>query len=229
MTEILAITNLVKTFSQPGGGALTVLNIPSLKVAVGEQVALIGKSGGGKTTLLHLIAGLLVPDEGSIRIAKTEITRLSEQGRDRFRAGSIGYVFQTFNLMPAFTALENVKLGMTFGSGRRDSSRAGDLLERVGLADRAHYRPAQLSVGQQQRVAIARALAGSPKILLADEPTANVDPVSAENVLELIRNTCREEQVAMLMVTHDMEIASRFDRVEELDTINLALTGSHPD
>jgi putative ABC transport system ATP-binding protein len=131
--------------------------------------------------------------------------------------------------MPAFTALENVKLGMTFGSGRRDSSRAGDLLERVGLADRAHYRPAQLSVGQQQRVAIARALAGSPKILLADEPTANVDPVSAENVLELIRNTCREEQVAMLMVTHDMEIASRFDRVEELDTINLALTGSHPD
>ncbi|MCP4890438.1 MAG: ABC transporter ATP-binding protein [Planctomycetaceae bacterium] len=229
MTEILAITDLVKTFSQPGGGALTVLNIPSLKVAVGEQVALIGKSGGGKTTLLHLIAGLLVPDEGSIRIAKTEITRLSEQGRDRFRAGSIGYVFQTFNLMPAFTALENVKLGMTFGSGRRDSSRAGDLLERVGLADRAHYRPAQLSVGQQQRVAIARALAGSPKILLADEPTANVDPVSAENVLELIRNTCREEQVAMLMVTHDMEIASRFDRVEELDTINLALTGSHPD
>ncbi|MGB0599225.1 MAG: ABC transporter ATP-binding protein [Rubripirellula sp.] len=228
MTEILAITDLVKTFSQPGGGSLTVLDIPSLEVAVGEQVALIGKSGGGKTTLLHLIAGLLVPDEGSIRIAKTEITRLSEQGRDRFRAGSIGYVFQTFNLMPAFTALENVKLGMTFGSGRRDSSRAGDLLERVGLADRAHYRPAQLSVGQQQRVAIARALAGSPKILLADEPTANVDPVSAENVLELIRNTCREEQVAMLMVTHDMEIASRFDRVEELDTINLALTGSHP-
>ncbi|MEE2937069.1 MAG: ABC transporter ATP-binding protein [Planctomycetota bacterium] len=229
MTEILAITDLVKTFSQPGGGSLTVLDIPSLEVAVGEQVALIGKSGGGKTTLLHLIAGLLVPDKGSIRIAKTEITRLSEQGRDRFRAGSIGYVFQTFNLMPAFTALENVKLGMTFGSGHRDSSRAGDLLGRVGLADRAHYRPAQLSVGQQQRVAIARALAGSPKILLADEPTANVDPVSAENVLELIRNTCREEQVAMLMVTHDMEIASRFDRVEELDTINLALTGSHSD
>ncbi len=228
MSEILTITDLIKTFSQPGGGSLTVLDIPSLQVAVGEQVALIGKSGGGKTTLLHLIAGLLVPDEGSIRIAKTELTRLSEQGRDRFRAGSIGYVFQTFNLMPAFTALENVKLGMTFGSGRRDSARAVDLLERVGLADRANYRPAQLSVGQQQRVAIARALAGSPKILLADEPTANVDPVSAENVLELIRNTCREEQVAMLMVTHDMEIASRFDRVEELDKINLALTGSHP-
>ena len=227
MTEILAITDLVKTFSQPGGGSLTVLDIQSLEVAVGEQVALIGKSGGGKTTLLHLIAGLLVPDKGSIRIAKTEITRLSEQGRDRFRAGFIGYVFQTFNLMPAFTALENVKLGMTFGSGRRDSSRAVDLLDRVGLADRANYRPSQLSVGQQQRVAIARALAGSPKILLADEPTANVDPASAETVLDLIRNTCREEQVAMLMVTHDMEIASRFDRVEELDTINRALTGTH--
>ena len=222
MTEILAITDLVKTFSQPGGGSLTVLDIPSLEVAVGEQVALIGKSGGGKTTLLHLIAGLLVPDEGSIRIAKTEITRLSEQGRDRFRAGSIGYVFQTFNLMPAFTALENVKLGMTFGSGRRDSSRAGDLLERVGLADRAHYRPAQLSVGQQQRVAIARALAGSPKILLADEPTANVDPASAENVLQLLNEACREDGVAMAVVTHDMNVAERFERLERLEDINRA-------
>lgn len=227
MTPILTITDLIKTFSQPGGGSLTVLDIPSMQVNVGEQVALIGQSGGGKTTLLHLIAGLLVPDSGSIRIDKTEITRLSEQGRDRFRAGAIGYVFQTFNLLPAFSAIENVKLGMTFGFGNRDGSRAMDLLSRVGLADRANYRPSQLSVGQQQRVAIARALAGSPRILLADEPTANVDPASAETVLDLIRNTCREEQVALLLVTHDMEIASSFDRVEELDSINRALTGSH--
>jgi ABC-type lipoprotein export system ATPase subunit len=227
MTPILKITDLIKTFSQPGGGPLTVLDIPSLEVAVGEQVALSGQSGGGKTTLLHLIAGLLVPDSGSIRIDKTEITRLSEQGRDRFRAGAIGYVFQTFNLLPAFSALENVKLGMTFGVGHRDAGRAMDLLERVGLADRAHYRPSQLSVGQQQRVAIARSLAGSPRLLLADEPTANVDPVSAESVLNLIRTTCREEQVALLMVTHDMDIASQFDRVEELDHLNRALARAH--
>lgn len=224
MTPLLTITDLIKTFSQPGGGSLTVLDIPSLHVAAGEQVALIGQSGGGKTTLLHLIAGLLVPDSGSIRIDKTEITRLSEQGRDRFRAGAIGYVFQTFNLLPAFSALENVKLGMTFGAGQRDGLRAMELLDRVGLGDRASYRPSQLSVGQQQRVAIARALAGKPRLLLADEPTANVDPASAESVLALIRHTCREEQVALLMVTHDMQIASRFDRLEELDSINRAMS-----
>jgi len=129
-------------------------------------------------------------------------------------------VFQTFNLLPAFTALENVRLGMTFGHGKPDPARALELLDRVGLADRAGYRPAQLSVGQQQRVAIARALAGRPKLLLADEPTANVDPKSTETVLELIRDSCRDEGVALLMVTHSMEIASQFGRVEKLDEIN---------
>jgi putative ABC transport system ATP-binding protein len=220
MTPMLQITDVVKSFPQPEGGTLTVLDVPKLEVQAGEQVALIGQSGGGKTTLLHLIAGLLVPDRGSIRINGTELTRLSEQGRDRFRAGAIGYVFQTFNLLPAFTALENVRLGMTFGNGAQDPERARELLLRVGLADREDYRPSQLSVGQQQRVAIARALAGKPKLLLADEPTANVDPGSAETVLSLIRHTCREERVALLMVTHDMHVASKFDRVEELDKIN---------
>jgi putative ABC transport system ATP-binding protein len=227
MTSILQISDLVKSFQQPGGGRLTVIDIPKLEIAKGEQVALIGQSGGGKTTLLHLIAGLLVPDSGSIRIDGTELTRLSEQGRDRFRAGSIGYVFQTFNLLSPFSAIENVKLGMTFGNGGLDASRAHDLLSRVGLSDRANYRPSQLSVGQQQRVAIARAMAGKPKILLADEPTANVDPVSAESVLDLIRSTCREEQVSLLMVTHDMEIAAKSDRIEKLDEINRVLESIH--
>lgn len=217
---MLTLADVVKSYPQPEGGSLTVLDIANLEIAAGEQVALIGQSGGGKTTLLHLIAGLLVPDSGSIRINGTELTRLSEQGRDRFRAGTIGYVFQTFNLLPAFTALENVRLGMTFGHGRHEASRTVELLARVGLSDRANYRPGQLSVGQQQRVAIARALAGKPKILLADEPTANVDPVSAETVLDLIRQTCREEDVALLMVTHDMRIAETFDRIEKLDEIN---------
>lgn len=217
---VLAIHDLVKRFDQPGGGQLTVLDIPRFEMADGEQVVLIGESGGGKTTLLHLIAGILVPDSGSIRLDQLELTRLSEQGRDRMRASRIGYVFQTFNLLPAFTALENVRLGMTFGHGRHDPSRAVELLDRVGLAERAGYRPSQLSVGQQQRVAIARALAGRPKLLLADEPTANVDPKSSESVLELIRGSCRDEGVALLMVTHSMEIASQFERVEKLDEIN---------
>jgi len=222
-TVLLEIQNLIKTFDQPGGGQLTVLDIPEFSLNEGQQAALIGTSGGGKTTLLHLIAGLLTADSGSIRLAGTELSRLSEPGRDRFRAALVGYVFQTFNLLPAFTALENVRLGMTFGPGNHDSKRAMQLLEKVGLADRASYKPNQLSVGQQQRVAIARALAGKPKLLLADEPTANVDPKSAESVLQLICDSCREENVALLMVTHSMEIAAKLDGTLKLDEINRAI------
>ena len=220
MTQLLDIKRLKKSFTQPEGGNLLILDILEFQIAKGEQVALIGQSGGGKTTLLHLIAGLLSLDEGSIRIDGIETNVLSEQGRDRFRAETIGYVFQTFNLLPAFSAIENVRLGMAFGSGKHQYSRAADLLTRVGLKDRFNYRPSQLSVGQQQRVAIARSLAGRPKLLLADEPTANIDPSSADSVLELIRETCREEEVSLLTVTHDMQIASRFDRIEKLDEIN---------
>jgi len=221
---VIEIQNLKKSFDQPGGGRLDILDIQSLAIGAGEQTVLIGQSGGGKTTLLHLIAGLLTPDSGAIRIAGTDITRLSESGRDRFRASMTGYVFQTFNLLPAFTAIENVRLGMSFAGGRHDAARAATLLERVGLADRAHYRPSQLSVGQQQRVAIARALAGRPKVLLADEPTANVDMASSQTVIELIRDSCREDNVSLLLVTHSMEIASKFDRVERLEEINRVLT-----
>ena len=220
MTALVNIKDLKKSFTQPEGGKLLVLDISEFQIAKGEQVAMIGQSGGGKTTLLHLIAGLLSPDQGSIQIDGIETNGLSEEGRDRFRAETIGYVFQTFNLLPAFTAIENVRLGMAFGSGKHQHARAGDLLAHVGLKDRFNYRPAQLSVGQQQRVAIARSLAGRPKLLLADEPTANVDPSSADSVLELIRDTCREEAVSLLTVTHDMQIADRFDRIEKLDEIN---------
>lgn len=223
---LLQVNELTKTFDQPGGGRLTVLDVPEFLIDAGQQLALIGTSGGGKTTLLHLIAGLLVPDSGTITLNGTELTRLSEQGRDRVRAALIGYVFQTFNLLAPFTALENVRLGMTFGPGQQDGSRAQELLERVGLADRANYRPDQLSVGQQQRVAIARALAGKPKLLLADEPTANVDPSSADNVLQLICESCRQEDIALLMVTHSMDIAQRLDHTVRLEDINRALPES---
>lgn len=227
MNAIVSLTDISKSYPLPepteaSGGRLDVLDIDRFEIAKGEQVALIGQSGGGKTTLLHLIAGLITPDSGHVSIDGYNVSRLSEAGRDRFRASSIGYIFQTFNLLPAFTALENVKLGQSFGRHNATSRRPMELLERVGLGERANYRPSQLSVGQQQRVAIARALAGTPKLLLADEPTANVDPVSGQAVLDLIRTTCREENVALLLVTHDHDIAKQFDRVVRLDEINRA-------
>ncbi|MFM8325464.1 MAG: ABC transporter ATP-binding protein, partial [Pirellulaceae bacterium] len=133
--------------------------------------------------------------------------------------------FQTFNLLPGFTALENVRLGMTFAQGRRDLGRAKELLERVGLAQRMHYKPNQLSVGQQQRVAVARALANRPRLLLADEPTANVDAAHQQMIVELLREVCRLEKVAMLLVTHSQEVAKQMDRVEHLEQINRTLEG----
>ena len=221
---MLKLKNIIKSFPQPGGGTLTVLDVPELSIDEGEQTVLIGRSAGGKTTLLHTIAGIMVPNSGSVIVSGYDIAGLSEAGRDRFRASTIGYVFQTFNLLAGFTALENVRLGMTFGAGRHDISRARQLLQRVGLADRMHYKPAQLSVGQQQRVAIARSLAGRPKLLLADEPTANIDPSNQQLIVDLIRETCREEQVAMLLVTHSMEVAEQFDRIEKLEHIDRAVS-----
>jgi putative ABC transport system ATP-binding protein len=217
---MLRLENVIKTFPQPGGGRLTVLDIPQLHLAAGEQVALVGRSGGGKTTLLHTIAGITAPDSGKVEVDGVDIARLSESGRDRFRAARIGYVFQTFNLLAGFTAVENVRLGMTFASGRLDVERAKMLLERVGLGDRLHYRPSQLSVGQQQRVAIARALAGRPKLLLADEPTANVDPANQQAVIDLIRQTCSGEQITLLLVTHTSEVSGQFARIEHLESLN---------
>ena len=137
-----------------------------------------------------------------------------------FRAEKIGFVFQTFNLLPGFTALENVLLGMTFSRGRPDRTFAESLLERVGLQDRRHHCPGRLSVGEQQRVSVARSLANRPALLLADEPTANVDPSNQELVLSLIRETCSENRVTLLMVTHALDVAEKFDRVDRLEEFN---------
>ena len=146
--------------------------------------------------------------------------------RDQIRASKLGYIFQTFNLLPGFTALENVILGMTFSKGKHDSNRAVELLERVGLKDRIHHKPGKMSVGEQQRVAVARALANRPRLLLADEPTANVDPQNKQQIVELIRNFCVEEKIALLLVTHAMEVASQFDRVDQLEDINHVVKSS---
>jgi ABC-type lipoprotein export system ATPase subunit len=223
MTErvpMLKLASVKKSFDQPNGERLPVLDLEDYRLEAGEQAVLVGSSGGGKTTLLHVIAGISRPDSGQVLIDGLDITRLPEAGVDRFRAEKIGYVFQTFNLMPGFTALENVQLGMTFARGRKDVERAKELLNRVGLSHRLQHRPTTLSVGEQQRVAVARALANRPKLLLADEPTANVDPRNQQQVIDLIRRTCEEERVSLLLVTHAMEVAGQFARVDRLDQIN---------
>ncbi|MAG92387.1 MAG: ABC transporter ATP-binding protein [Planctomycetaceae bacterium] len=216
----LLLEGIRKSYREPNGKELPILNVDKFEVADAEQAVLVGGSGGGKTTLLNIVAGITNPDAGSVVIDGNDITRLPEVARDRFRAERIGIVFQTFNLLPAFSALENVLLGMSFSSGRTDRKRALDLLDRVGLGKRLAHRPAQLSVGEQQRVAVARALANKPSLLLADEPTASIDVANQETVLKLIRESCREDHIALLMVTHSREVASEFERVDELSSFN---------
>jgi putative ABC transport system ATP-binding protein len=186
-------------------------------------MVLAGRSGSGKTTLLHTIAGISRADSGVVQIAGCDLNSLSEVGRDRFRAANIGYVFQTFNLLPGFSALENVLLGMSFTSGKADAARARELLGRVGLSHRLSHKPTMLSVGEQQRVAVARAMANRPKLLLADEPTANVDTGHQQQIIDLIRQSCREENVALVLVTHTPEVSVQFDRVEQLEQLNRAV------
>ena len=216
----LLLENVRKSYRQPDGNPLPVLGIERYELLQGEQAALVGSSGGGKTTLLNVISGILAPDSGSVSVNGTDIAQMPEVVRDRFRAERIGFVFQTFNLLPGFTALENVLLGMTFSRGRADRSFAESMLERVGLQDRRAHMPNRLSVGEQQRVSVARSLANRPALLLADEPTANVDPANQDLILNLIRDTCRENKVTLLMVTHDMDVAGKFDRTDRLQDFN---------
>jgi len=225
LVSLLLVQNLKKTYTAPDGTRVPVVDVPSFSMEAGEQVALQGASGSGKTTFLNLVAGILQADAGNIRLAGNDVTSLRESLRDRVRAENLGYVFQTFNLLQGYTALENVLLGMMFGRGR-DAAYAKHLLERVGLADRMHYRPRQLSVGQQQRVAVARALANHPKLVLADEPTGNLDRIRALESLELIRSICSENQAALLLVSHDPEILGRFENVRNLGEINKAATAA---
>jgi len=218
---MLQLTGVKKSYVEPDGSRLPILDIPQFVVSNAEQMVLVGKSGCGKTTLLHTIAGITRADAGEIRIDGIDIANLSEAGVDKVRAAKIGYVFQTFNLLAGFTALENVLLGMTFARGRKDPSRARQLLDRVGLSHRSTHKPTALSVGEQQRVAVARALANRPSLLLADEPTANIDPRNQQKIVDLIRDTCREEKVSLIIVTHSLEVAGQFERVDRLEEINL--------
>lgn len=218
---VLRLASLAKSFRAPDGALVPVIDVPAFSLAAGEQVALRGSSGSGKTTLLHLVAGILAPDRGEVWVAGKDMAVMSEAARDAWRAATIGYVFQTFNLLQGYTALENVLLGMMFGRGA-DTAHATALLDRMGLAHRRDYRPRQLSVGQQQRVAVARALANRPKLVLADEPTGNLDRRHAMESLELMRAVCREHGAALLLVSHDPQILEQFERCDDLSIINRA-------
>jgi len=220
---MLEITDLKKSFRTPEGRMVEVVNLESFTLAAGVQAALRGVSGSGKTTLLNLIAGIVAADSGTVRIDGAEMTSLPEPGRDRLRAEKIGYIFQTFNLLQGHTALENVLLGMGFGPRGADRSQARQWLERVGLAHRLDHFPRQLSTGQQQRVAVARALANRPALVLADEPTGNLDRRHAAEALTLIREVCRESGAALLLVSHDETALAQFGQVGDFAALNRAV------
>ena len=222
---IVRVRNLVKRWRQPGGALTTVLDVPAFELGPGEELALEGSSGCGKTTFLHLLAGILTPSEGEVELAGVALSQQGEAQRDQLRAQHIGYVFQSFHLLQGFTALENVELGMAFGAGV-DRARASELLERVGLGGRLAHRPGQLSVGQQQRVAVARALANSPALVLADEPTGNLDRALAGEALALLREVCSEAGAALLLVSHDPHVLEGFERVQRFEELNRALGAS---
>ncbi len=223
----LMISHLKKTYISPDGSRTPVIDIEELAIADGEQVSLIGSSGSGKTTLLHMIAGILSPDGGRVEFrlgdeGSVDIGQLPEAQRDVFRGAHIGYVFQTHHLLPGFTAMENVLLGMSFTGRSYDPAWARRLLDEVGLSDRLHYKPAKLSVGQQQRVAVARAWPTGPSWYWPTSPPAALDPANAKQVLALIRKLCTEVNASLLLVSHDLDIARQFPRVLSLSDINRA-------
>ena len=194
-----------------GGGTLTILHPLDLAMPAGRVVAITGPSGSGKSTLLGLVAGLDAPSSGRIVIDGVEITALDEDGLARLRGTKIGFVFQFFHLLPSLTAFENVRVPMEIAGVRDPSTRARALLEEVGLSERGHHYPSQLSGGEQQRVAIARALANDPPILLADEPTGNLDTATGHHIVELLLGINRTRKTTLVLVTHDPELASVAD------------------
>lgn len=219
--SLLAVSSLKKSFVSPEGGRKTIVDVPEFSLDAGKQIALRGESGSGKTTFLHLLAGILAADAGTIRLGDQDMAALGEPARDRLRARSIGYIFQSFNLLQGYTCLENVLLGMAFGPGA-DRVRATALLERVGLGHRLGHYPRQLSIGQQQRVAVARALANHPALVLADEPTGNLDRKRGHEALALIRETCRENGASLLLVSHDPSVLAEFEDVRDFAQLNRA-------
>jgi putative ABC transport system ATP-binding protein len=216
MIELRGVSKTVPS----GAGTLTILHPIDLVIPAGRVVAITGASGSGKSTLLGLIAGLDAPTAGSVVIDGTDITALGEDDLARLRGTRIGFVFQFFHLLPSLTAFENVLVPMEIAGVPDAPARAGALLAEVGLTERGHHYPSQLSGGEQQRVAIARALANNPPLLLADEPTGNLDSSTGHHIIELLLSINRTRKTTLLLVTHDPELASVAD-------ISIALKDGH--
>jgi putative ABC transport system ATP-binding protein len=210
-TPMLAVRNLTKEY-RSGGGALAVLKNVSFDVAAGETLAIVGPSGSGKTTLLGLLAGLDTPSSGAVLLGGTDLSSLDEDARAKLRGDRVGFVFQSFQLVPTLTALENVQVPLELRGVGGSDARARDLLERVGLGSRTHHFPTQLSGGEQQRVAIARAFVNRPRVLFADEPTGNLDGATGLRIVELLEQLNREDGTTVVLVTHDPALARRLGR-----------------
>ena len=217
MEDIIKIRGL-KKYYKDGDTIVHALDGIDLTIQKGEFTAIVGPSGSGKTTLLNMIGGLDRPTVGSVTISQTDITALSDNDVINYRRDNIGFVFQAYNLIPVLTALENVSfvLDLQGVNSKQSEKRAMELLKSVGLADRADARPSKLSGGQQQRVAVARALATSPKFILADEPTANLDSHSAESLLELMAEMNEKENITFIFSTHDERVMRKAKRIIKL-------------
>ena len=213
---IIESQNLTKQVVSPEG-TLTILDNVSLALEAGEACAIVGASGSGKSTLLGLLAGLDTPTRGRVLFDGTDLGTLDEDGRARLRAGRVGFVFQSFQLLPSLTAIENVMLPLELADEPAPAAAAREVLTRVGLADRASHYPSQLSGGEQQRVAIARAFAARPKILFADEPTGNLDQATGARVTELLFSLNREHATTLVLVTHDESLARHCTRHVRLE------------
>ncbi len=218
---ILKAERATRQVSSPDG-LLTIVRDVSLEIRARESVAIVGPSGAGKSTLLALLAGLDTLSSGRIWLAGEELTTLDEDGRARVRAAHVGFVFQSFHLVPALTALENVMLALELRGQRDAREQAGSMLERVGLAARAGHYPRQLSGGEQQRVAMARASVGQPTVLFADEPTGNLDTATGDRIIELFFELNAASQTTLVLVTHDRALAGRCGRVLTMDSGSLA-------
>ena len=219
MSETLVLDGISKFYNRGMVNEVRVLQGASIRLARGEVVALVAPSGAGKSTLLH-IAGLLdTPDAGRVLIDGADMAGLNDRARTDVRRGTVGFIYQFHHLLPEFSALENIVLPqLANGVARGDAvARATALLERVGVADRAAHRPAELSGGQQQRVAFCRGLANAPRLLLADEPTGNLDPATSDQVFGALMDLVRDTGLSALIATHNMELAARMDRVVRLE------------
>ena len=215
MSKILNVQQLRKTY-QSGGSELTVLEDISFSVSSGTSYAIVGPSGSGKTTLLGLCAGLDTPVSGSVTLCGQNLEDLSEDQRAALRNEKVGFIFQNFQLLPTLTALENVSVPLELQGDRQAAEVARNLLEKVGLGDRTHHYPSQLSGGEQQRVALARAFSNRPEILFADEPTGNLDQETGERVIQLLFDLNQEAGTTLVIVTHDMDLASRCNELMRL-------------